>query len=485
MITLWFRQDLRLSDNPALNAAIKQAQDTGAPIAALYILDDVNAGDNKLGAASRWWLHHSLTALEKDLKATHNIQLHFFKGCAKTILDAFTKDHAVTDLYANKAYEPWRQQRDQTIASALSARDIDLHAFNGALLYNPDNIRKQDGGIYRVFTPFYKKGCLENAGHPRQPLSKIAFRQKARPQIKSTDLTDLNLLPNIPWDTGLSETWQPGEAGATKRLQDFLDNGLNGYKELRNHMDKDHVSRLSPHLQFGEISPHTVWHESSFAMQDQNCENDGIHFHSELGWREFSHYLLHHVPTLPDKNFQPKFDNFPWNDPHENDALLRWQKGETGYPIVDAAMKELWHTGYMHNRARMIVGSFLVKHLRIHWKHGERWFWDTLVDASLANNTASWQWIAGSGADAAPYFRIFNPITQGEKFDQSGAYTRYFIPALKHIPNKILYKPWEATLAQQKQAQCIIGKDYPAPIVDHSTARAGALSAFSSLKASG
>ena len=286
----------------------------------------------------------------------------------------------------------------------------------------------------------------------------------------------MQLLPDIPWHKKMEQYWQPGETGAHKRFEEFLDNGLKDYKEGRNYPARSNVSRLSPHLHFGEISPRQVWQDICARMIADRCERDGEHFLSELGWREFSYNLLYHFPELPRINLQKKFDRFPWRN--DIDALKAWQRGQTGYPIVDAGMRELWGTGYMHNRVRMIVGSFLVKNLLLHWHHGEDWFWDTLVDADLANNSAGWQWIAGCGADAAPYFRIFNPVTQGRKFDSQGIYVRRYVPEISQLPDKYLHSPWEAPQEVLTQAGVRLGENYPAPIVDLKQSRERALAAF-------
>ena len=339
---------------------------------------------------------------------------------------------------------------------------------------------KKDGTPYKVFTPFYRKGCLEASAPPAQPIgapAAINFLDSA----EGLEPDALGLMPRIRWYEEMAETWQPGEDGAHARLQQFLDDGIRGYKDGRNRPDQAHVSRLSPHLHFGEISPRQVWHAAQAFEAREGFEKDVDHFLSEIGWREFSYYLLYHWPDLPRKNLQAKFDRFPWRD--DAGALKRWQRGQTGYPIVDAGMRELWRTGYMHNRVRMIVGSFLVKNLMLHWHHGEDWFWDTLVDADLANNSASWQWISGCGADAAPYFRIFNPVTQGQKFDPDGDYVRTYVPEIAALPNKYLHSPWDAPADVLESAAVRLGEDYPAPIVDLKATRARALDAFSSLSA--
>ncbi len=468
---VWFRQDLRLADNPALTAACK----AGAVLPA-YILDDINAGAWKMGGASRFWLLHSLKALNASLDG----KMVFLAGDASKLLPNLAKDVKASGVYWNRCYEPWHISRDARIKQSLKEDGIEAHSFNGSLLWEPWDVLKEDGTPYRVFTPFYRKGCLSKAA-PRAPLP--APDDLRLLSYNGMSLSDLNLLPQKPeprWDKKMEAHWQIGEKGAIKALHDFLDNGLKDYKEGRDYMAGSNVSRLSSRLHFGEVSPNQVWHAARHKGESEGWSKDLDHFCSELGWREFSHSLLYHFPDLPEKNLQSRFDAFPWDRNHE--ALERWKRGQTGYPVVDAAMRELWETGYMHNRARMIVGSFLVKHLLIHWRHGEDWFWDCLCDADLANNAASWQWIAGCGADAAPYFRIFNPVTQGEKFDPDGNYVRRFIPELKEMPNQYLHKPWEASPLILKAAGVELGKTYPLPVVDHAAARERALAAFSKTK---
>jgi deoxyribodipyrimidine photo-lyase len=326
-----------------------------------------------------------------------------------------------------------------------------------------------------VFTPFYKNAVAELPS-PRTPLpvpSKIDFYPE---NVSRLTINGLKLLPNHPWSEKLTPYWQMGEDNAHQRLEDFIDEGLNHYKQGRDFPALNNVSRLSPHLHFGEVSPHQVWHAARLAEPSKDQE----HFMRELGWREFSYHLLYHFPDLPEKNFNNRFDRFPWKE--NNEFLKRWQQGQTGFPLVDAGMRELWQTGYMHNRVRMVVGSFLVKNLLLHWHHGEAWFWDTLLDADLANNSASWQWVAGCGADAAPYFRIFNPCTQGEKFDPQGKYTRKFVPELAKLPDKYLYHPWDAPAEVLKEAGITLGETYPEPMVDLKASRDRALAAYDLVK---
>ena len=466
----WFRQDLRLSDNPALDSAAHY--ETLIPI---YILDEVNSGEFKMGAASKWWLHQSLTKLNESLDG----KLLVYQGNPHEILNKLIEEQEVSYVTWNRCYEPWRIDRDKEIKRNFEDKNLAVESFSASLLWEPWTISKDDGTPYRVFTPFYKKGCL-NSEEPRLPAGKVDLSNLYSEDLSSGSITDLNLLPTIKWYKSFEEEWNPGEIGAEQNLNSFLDSGLLNYKEGRNFPSQEFVSRLSPHLHFGEISPNEVWYRAKTKEGISGIEKSLAHFHSELGWREFSYYLLYHFPDLPNKNFQEKFDIFPWQENEEFLAL--WQKGNTGYPIVDAGMRELWQTGYMHNRLRMIVGSFLVKNLLIDWRFGERWFWDCLVDADLASNSASWQWVAGSGADAAPYFRIFNPITQGLKFDPEGEYTKKYVPELRNLPNKYLFSPWEAPENILADAGIELGKNYPKPMVDLKLSRETALEAFATTK---
>ena len=461
----WFRQDLRLEDNPAFTEAAKHAK-----VLPIYILDDENAGDYARGAASRVWLHHSLDALNKSLGG----KLAVYKGDALEILKGLISRHNITAVYWNRCYEPWRIKRDGKIKESLKENDVNVESMNGSLLWEPWDVKKNDGEPYKVFTPFYRKGCM-GADKPRQPLDapeKVNYQS----DDESVSINSLDLLPNISWDKPLTKHWDISEKGAHEKFDDFLEDGLAHYKEGRNLPDKPYVSRMSPYLHFGLVSPNQLWYKVRAKGNNENID----HFCSELGWREFSYTQLYYNPDLPKKNLQKKFDKFPWRQ--SKDLLEAWQKGQTGVPMVDAGMRQLWQTGYMHNRVRMIVGSFLVKNLRLHWHSGERWFWDTLVDADLANNSASWQWIAGCGADAAPYFRIFNCVTQGQKFDPDGGYVREFVPEIADLPNKYLFNPWEAPESVLKEAGIELGKTYPKPIVDLKKSREEALEAFKSLK---
>lgn len=462
---LWFRQDLRLSDNPALHEAAKN----GA-IMPIYILDETME-DFKMGEASRWWLHKSL----QDLDAALNNSLNFYKGKAIDVIISLVKDHNIDAVYWNRCYEPWRIRDDAEIKSALKAIDIECYSYKASLLYEPWETTKEDGSPYKVFTPFYRK--LRN--HDKL-MGNPLLQPKDMDIIKSSgsSIEDLDLMPKLNWYSSIEQNWIPGEKHALQKLEDFLDKGIINYKESRNFPAKINTSRLSPHLHFGEISPRQVRHRLLSAATNYPTQ-DTDHFLSELGWREFAYHLLYYFPDMPRKNFQEKFDSFPWQN--DEKLLKAWQMGKTGYPIVDAGMRELWQTGYMHNRLRMIVGSFLVKNLLIHWHKGEEWFWDCLVDADLANNSLGWQWISGCGVDAAPYFRIFNPIIQGEKFDPEGGYTKQFLPELKNLPQKYLFKPWEAPDSILKDAEVRLGDNYPKPIVDFAFSRNRALALYKQL----
>ena len=461
----WFRQDLRLSDNPAFYHASQQGT-----ILPIYILDDENAAKHKMGGASRFWLHYSLVSLNQSLDQ----KLSLCRGDPLATLLNLSDRYDIKDIFWNRCYEPWRIKRDKHIKEQLENKGINVHSYNGSLLWEPWNTKKSDGTPYKVFTPFYRKGCLKSS--PRKPLPKPESIQLCRDAHHSLTIDELSLLPAIRWDSKLEPYWHIGETGAHQRLSEFLEEGIENYNEGRNLPAKPYVSRLSPYLHFGELSPNQVWHAAQMQGDDINV----VHFCRELGWREFSYSLLYFNPDLPKKNLHAKFDRFPWNE--DKEKLKAWQRGKTGIPMVDAGMRELWQTGYIHNRVRMIVGSFLVKNLLLHWHHGERWFWDCLVDADLANNSASWQWVAGCGADAAPYFRIFNPITQGQKFDPEGEYIRRFLPELNTLPNKYLFNPWEAPDNILKNANVVLGQDYPKPIVDLKLSRQKALDAFGSLK---
>ena len=465
IVLFWFRQDLRLLDNPGLSYAAKFGN-----VLPIYILDDQNSGMQKMGGASRFWLHHSLNSLRTSLKG----HLSVYQGDPKSVFNDLLNRYEVQGVFWNRCYEPWRIQRDKTLKNYLKSLPIQTRTFNASLLWEPWDIQKKDGKPYTVFSPFYRKGCLK-AENPREPLPRVV-QLKSVYDPSELGIDSLNLLPNNRWDVQLETHWEIGENAAHNRYQEFIKEGLPNYKEGRNLPATPCVSRLSPYIHFGEISPNYIWHEVQSLGSNKNID----HFCSELGWREFSYSQLYYNPDLPDKNLQSKFDSFPWRKDSKN--LRKWQKGITGIPMVDAGMRELWQTGYMHNRSRMIVGSFLVKNLLIHWHHGEQWFWDTLIDADLANNSASWQWTAGCGADAATYFRIFNPVIQGLKLDPEGSYVRKFIPEIASLPNEYLFSPWDAPVEILDKAGIQLGLTYPNPIVDLNQSRDTAQEAFQLLE---
>ena len=475
---LWFRRDLRLADNPALDAAVA----IGRPVIPVYICDDADAGEWSPGGASRWWLHGSLSALSSEIEARGN-RLILKTGPAEAVINELISETGATSVYWNRRYEPWATRRDEKIKTALKGKGMEARSFNAGLLREPWAITTQKGEPYKVFTPFWK--ALRASGEPDQ-LKPAPQRIPAPNDFTNSDnLTSWSLLPTKPdWASGLRDAWTPGEDAAQSRLHDFIDAAVFDYQDKRNLPGVSGTSRLSPHLHFGEIGPRQIWHTviaSALAQTGSPMPRGAETYLSEIAWREFSYHLLFHFPELPLKPLRTEFSNFPWaNDP---DALSAWQRGATGYPIVDAGMRELWTTGWMHNRVRMIVASFLIKDLLIDWQTGEKWFWDTLVDADLASNAASWQWVAGCGADATPYFRVFNPTIQGTKFDPDGSYVRRWLPEVSRLPDRLIHAPWTAKPIELADAGIELGRDYPAPIVDHSIARNRALEKYKLLKA--
>ena len=464
----WFRLDLRLRDNPALIKAAEHEQ-----VLTVYIWDESTPDDYQMGGASRWWLHHSLTSLNEDL----GNQLAIYRGEPEIILNDLIAETGAKSVYWNRCYEPWRIAKDTQIKQSLKDLGISANSCNGSLLWEPMTILKADESPYRVFTPYYRKGCL-NAAMPRYPESAPDDIKLLQKPSSSEDIASLQLIPTIPWYDTMAEMWSPGETGASDRLSDYIQNAALNYASDRDIPSIDGTSKLSPSLHFGELSPNQIWYAIKDQFQSDMTSIDK--YLAELGWREFSYYLLYHFPQLPEKNFNPRFDDFPWLD---NDIdLIAWQQGKTGIPIIDAGMRELWQTGYMHNRVRMVVGSFLVKNLLQHWRQGAAWFHDCLLDADLAANSASWQWVAGSGADAAPYFRIFNPVLQGEKFDKQGLYVKKYCPELSDLPAKYIHKPWDAPADVLKLANVRLGDNYPEPVVDLRESRERALDAFKQIK---
>ncbi len=462
----WFRQDLRLNDNTSLNYLSKNNH----KIVCVFIYDEVNC-DKKFGAAGKVWLHKSLDYLNQKL----GNRLVLLRGNPVEIFNTMLDNYNIKEICWNRCYEPWRIERDSKLKENLKKK-VKIKTFNASLLWEPWKILKNDGSPYKIFTPFYKRGCL-NHDPPRKPFSEqISFYDHS---LKSLDLNQLGLLNNRLWEVNLIKNWNVGESFAYELMKSFFLDGIHEYSEGRNYPNKNNVSRLSPYLHWGQISVNTLWYEIENEKWEVDKKNIEI-FKSELGWREFFYNLMYHFPEIQSKNLQKKFDKFPWQSNPE--YLDLWKKGLTGYPIVDAGMRELWKTGYMHNRVRMITGSFLVKNLLLHWHNGEKWFWNCLFDADYASNSASWQWVAGTGTDSAPYFRIFNPITQGKKFDPTGNYIRRFVPELRKIPTKYLFEPWLCPQNISKDVGFKIGIDYPKPVVDIKESREKALEAFSSLK---
>ncbi|MBR0815414.1 deoxyribodipyrimidine photo-lyase [Bradyrhizobium diazoefficiens] len=471
-IIVWFRDDLRLSDHPALHAAAK----TGAPVLCLFVLDD--GVGRPPGAATRWWLAQSLRALAAEIAARGGA-LVLRRGPAARVIPEVAQESGARAVYWNGIAQAPHQAIERQLGAALARLGVDSQSFPGDLLVPPSAIRTKEGRGLRVFTPFWRRVLA--LGDPPKPLS---APKELRPAatIAGDGLESWRLEPTKPdWAGGLRESWTPGEASARRRLRDFLKHSALRYVGDRDRPDRDGTSGLSPHLRFGELSPRQVWHAARFAADEDPALGPGIEkFLSELGWREFCRHLLHDHPDLATENLQANFDGFPWTP--DQKALAAWQRGRTGYPIVDAGLRELWHTGVMHNRVRMVVASFLVKHLLIDWREGEAWFWDTLVDADAGSNPANWQWVAGCGADAAPYFRVFNPQLQGEKFDPDGTYVRAWVPELKDLPVKLIHQPWRATPIELASAGIIPGKTYPQPIVDHARGRERALAAYAKIR---
>lgn len=475
---VWFRQDLRLQDNPALIAALQK----GGAVVPVFILDPAAEGRWPAGAASRWWLHHSLAALDASLRERDS-RLVLAGGDTAAALRDIIGATGARAVYWNRRYEPACAARDARVEATLKEAGIEVRRFNASLLHEPEAVSNRQGGPFQVFTPFWRHCLGLEVEAPAKPLRGVIPAPRRWP--RSLPLGRLGLLPRIRWDAGLAGTWTPGEAGAMERLCAFCAKEIGHYAEGRNLPAVAGTSMLSAHLHFGEVGPRQVW----AAVREIGLERGVFPPHrgaavflAELGWREFAHHLLFHFPETPEKPLRAGFSGFPWARDPGRRKLEAWRRGRTGYPIVDAGMRQLWKTGWMHNRVRMIVASFLVKHLRLPWNEGAAWFWDTLVDADLASNTLGWQWSAGCGADAAPYFRIFAPVLQGRKFDPGGDYVRRWVPELTRMPREHIHAPWEADAATLQRAGVTLGKNYPRPIVDHATARAEALAAFRQMR---
>lgn len=478
-VIVWFRDDLRLSDHPGLYEAASR----GAPVVGVYVRDEQSRAlkppaARPLGGATRWWLAQSLRALRSSLE-TIGGTLVLRTGPAAAVIATLAREINAGTVFWNGIAQAPHQAVAADVEAALARDGVTSEIFSGDLLVEPRAIRNKENRGLRVFTPFWRR--VQGLGDPPKPLP-APKKLASISGIASEDLDDWKLEPTRPdWAGGLRESWTPGEAGAQARLKAFLDDGIKGYTDDRDRPDRDGTSRLSPHLRFGEISPRQLWYAARFtAAEHPRLAGDIDKFLSELGWREFCRHLLFDIPDLAERNLQEQFDAFPWK--RDARALKAWQRGLTGYPIVDAGMRELWHTGVMHNRVRMVVASFLVKHLLIDWRAGEQWFWDTLVDADAGSNPANWQWVAGSGADAAPYFRVFNPILQGEKFDPDGGYVRRWVPELAQLPDDLIHQPWTATPIELASAGIELGKTYPQPIIDHKQGRERALAAYAKIR---
>ncbi len=473
----WFRLDLRLDDHPALHAAIAE----GGLVIPLFIWSPEEEGNWSPGAASRWWLHQSLASLDAELRKIGS-RLIIRWGSALTALRTIIQETGAANVFWSCRYEPAIRKRGEKIEADLKAAGVKVRYFPSALLFDPAKLLTSSGQPFQVFTPFWK-ACLR-LPEPDKPLPVPNHLPAPKEWPASASLTELQLEPTIDWTTGMRAAWQPGSGGAEAALNRFAQQALPGYGLARDRPDEIGTSRLSPHLHFGEISIRQVWHTIKFAAGAKPGGPPSLSaepFLRELGWREFAHYLLTHYPESPNEPLRQNFADFPWKS--NDDAFRRWQRGQTGYPLVDAGMRELWITGWMHNRVRMVVASFLVKHLLISWQVGAKWFWDTLVDADLANNTLGWQWTAGCGADAAPFFRIFNPVAQGEKFDPAGNYVRRWVPELAKLDAAWIHKPWTAPPLVLADAGIALDRTYPRPIVDHNAARQRALAAFQQIKA--
>lgn len=460
---VWLGRDLRLQDNAALCAAAGAGR-----VVPVFVWSPEEEGGWAPGAASRWWLHHSLLSLDADLRR-RGPRLILRKGpVAKALVDA-ARECGAGAVAWNRRYEPAAAEVERAVRAAAGAAGLRADSFQGNVLFEPESIRTLSGGSYRVFTPYWNRcGAEEGPAAPEGDPGPLRSPSKLP---RSLELAALGLTPKVRWDRGLAAAFVPGEAGARRALEGFLAERLRGYSATRDLPGTDGSSRLSPRLHFGELSARRVWRE---ALGGDPAAKGG--FLGELGWRDFGRHVLHHHPETPTAPLDPRFKGFAWR--RDPEGLEAWKRGRTGYPLVDAGMRELWSTGFMHNRVRMVVASFLTKDLLVDWREGARWFWEALVDADLASNTLNWQWAAGCGADAAPFFRIFNPSEQGRRFDPDGAYTRRWVPELSAVPERWLHKPWEAPAEALAKAGVVLGRNYPAPVVDHKKARERALEAF-------
>ena len=471
---MWFRRDLRLTDNPALHDAIESARE----VIAIYIHDPDAEASWQSGAASRWWLHHSLQRLDESLRSVGS-RLIIRSGNSLSILQQLIAETSATLIIWNRLYEPATIARDTQIKQALRDAEIEVRSNNSALLFEPWTVQTKQQTPFKVFTPFWRACQLQlpQLPTPFPPPDHFALSSRS---LTSLTVDELQLLPSIKWYAGFEKRWTPGEHSALQQLQAFIDKPVDGYSSFRDQPAVPGTSSLSPHLHFGEIGPRQIVAATNAAELIGSAQQSADVFVKEVGWREFAYHLLYHFPHTTEQPLDQRFNHFPWQ---ENKSLLTaWKKGRTGVPLVDAGMRELWHTGWMHNRVRMIVASYLTKNLRMHWLHGARWFWDTLVDADLASNTLGWQWTAGCGADAAPYFRVFNPVLQAERFDPDAGYIRKWVPELAGLSNRWMACPWQAPETELMNANIRLGQDYPHPIVDLAESREAALEAYSQFK---
>lgn len=474
---LWFRRDLRLDDNPALTAALRD----GTPIVPVYIYAPEEETPWEPGAASRWWLHWSLAALDESLRARGN-RLWILRGPSLESLRLLAHATGARTIHWNRLYDPAIRERDTRIKQTLRNEGLRCESHKAALLFEPWEILNGSGQPYRIFSAFWRACVRRLSIEPPCPIPETLPMPPTFCAPSTTlALEALELLPRLDWDGGLHANWRPGETVALERAHAFIAQGLADYGTARDRPDQPGTSRLSPHLHFGEISPRRLLSLIVAAFGDPS-QGAAEPYVRELGWREFAYHLLHHFPHTTDQPLDGRFGAFPWATDDVEAALGAWQHGRTGIPMVDAGMRELWHTGWMHNRVRMVVASLLTKNLLIPWQAGARWFWDTLVDADLASNTLGWQWTAGCGADAAPYFRVFNPSLQGQRFDPDGVYVRRWCPELARLPNKYLQQPWTAPQAVLTAAGVRLGIDYSYPIVDLAKSRARALTAWEQIK---
>ncbi|TWB54830.1 deoxyribodipyrimidine photo-lyase type I [Rhizobium sp. ERR 922] len=475
-VLLWFRKDLRLDDNHALQAAAT----SGHAVIPVYIREPGVTERGPLGGAQEWWLHHSLAALQTALDGLGS-RLILRQGNALTVLEKLIEETKAEAVVWNRRYDPAGIDLDTQIKKALRSKRIEANSFAGQLLHEPTRLRTGAGDHYKTYTPFWR--AFEQSGEPPFPIEAPAKLLAPGRWPQSDALASWSMLPTKPnWASEFTDMWKPGEAAAQEKLKDFIDGAIDDYAVGRDFPDRPATSLLSPHLALGEISPARIWHATR-GLPDNIAKDNVVRFRKELVWREFCYHQLFHFPKLRTENWNDRYDDFPWLS--DTKLLTSWQRGQTGYPIVDAGMRQLWRHGWMHNRVRMIAASFLIKDLLIDWRNGEAWFRDTLVDADPAANTANWQWVAGSGADASPFFRIFNPVLQGEKFDTEGGYVRTFVPELATLDRKYIHRPFEAPDDVLKRAGIELGKHYPRPIVDHAMARQRALAAHASLKDGG